>query len=105
VPRDWCARVDFDPKTRIGAAGGYVGVGGSTSNLAGRTLADLALDRDTALTRLPWVNRPTRLWEPEPLRWLGLRGMYTLLNAADRAEARGANPSRLARLGQWIKNS
>lgn len=105
VPRDWCARVEFDPKTRIGAAGGYVGVGVSTSNLAGRTLADLALDRDTNLTRLPWVNRPARLWEPEPLRWLGLRGMYKLLNAADRAEARGANPSTLARLGAWVKNS
>jgi glycine/D-amino acid oxidase-like deaminating enzyme len=105
VPRDWCARVEFDPKTRIGAAGGYVGVGVSTSNLAGRTLADLALDRTTDLTSLPWVNRPPRLWEPEPLRWLGLRGMYKLLNAADRAEARGANPSNLARLGHLIKNS
>lgn len=105
VPRDWCARVDFDPKTRIGSAGGYVGVGVSTSNLAGRTLADLALNRQTDLTALPWVNRPLRKWEPEPLRWLALRGMYRLLNAADRAEARGANPSRLARLAHLIKNS
>lgn len=105
VPRDWCARVDFDPATRIGSAGGYVGVGVSTSNLAGRTLADLALGRQTALTTLPWVNRPLRAWEPEPLRWLGLRGMYTLLNAADRAEARGANPSALATLANRIKNS
>jgi glycine/D-amino acid oxidase-like deaminating enzyme len=105
VPRDWCARVDFDTSTRIGSAGGYVGVGVSTSNLAGRTLADLALDRTTALTCLPWVNRPLRKWEPEPLRWLGLRGMYKLLNAADRAEAKGANPSRFATLGAWIKNS
>jgi glycine/D-amino acid oxidase-like deaminating enzyme len=102
VPRDWCARVEFDPKTRIGAAGGYVGVGVSTSNLAGQTLADLALDRQTALTTLPWVNRPARKWEPEPLRWLGLRGMYKLLNAADRAEDKGTNPSRLAALGNWI---
>ncbi len=105
VPRDWCARVEFDPATRIGAAGGYVGVGVSTSNLAGRTLADLALDRQTDLTRLPWVNRPVRKWEPEPLRWLALRGMYRLLNLADRNEDRGANPSRLATLGNWIKNS
>lgn len=87
VPRDWCATVQFDPATGLGWAGGYVGVGVSTSNLAGRTLADLALGQDTALTRLPWVNRPQQKWEPEPLRWLAVRGMYRLLNAADRHEA------------------
>ncbi|WP_028669697.1 NAD(P)/FAD-dependent oxidoreductase [Saccharospirillum impatiens] len=103
VPRDWCATVGLDPKTGIGWAGGYVGVGVSTSNLAGRTLCDLTLGRDTALTQLPWVGRRVRRWEPEPLRWLGVRGMYSLFNAADRREARGgAAPSRLARLGHWL---
>jgi glycine/D-amino acid oxidase-like deaminating enzyme len=103
VPRDWCATVGFDPQTRMGFAGGYVGVGVSTSNLAGRTLADLALGRETALTRLPWVNHKVRRWEPEPLRWLGVRGMYAALNAADRAEARGAlRPSWLARVASQL---
>lgn len=100
VPRDWCATVGFDPATGIGWAGGYVGVGVSTSNLAGRTLADLTLGRQTELTGLPWVNRRVRRWEPEPLRWLGVRGMYGLLHMADRREARGlAAPSLLAKLG------
>ena len=100
VPRDWCATVGFDAGTRIGWAGGYVGVGVSSSNLAGRTLADLVLGRDSDLTALPWVNRRVRRWEPEPLRWLGVRGMYAALTAADRAEARSraATPSRIARL-------
>ncbi len=102
VPRDWCATVGFDPATRIGFAGGYVGVGVSTSNLAGRTLADLALGQDTDLTRLPWVNRRVRRWEPEPLRWLGVRGMYALYAAADRAEDGGGPPSRLAALGNRL---
>jgi glycine/D-amino acid oxidase-like deaminating enzyme len=102
VPRDWCATLGFDPATGMGWAGGYVGVGVSTANLAGRTLADLALGRETALTRLPWVNRRPRRWEPEPLRWLGVRGMYALLNAADRAETRGGPPSPLATLGNWL---
>ncbi len=102
VPRDWCATVGFDPETRIGFAGGYVGVGVSTSNLAGRTLADLTLNRDTDLTRLPWVNRQVRRWEPEPFRWLGVRGMYALYAAADRAEASGGPPSRLAALGNRL---
>jgi hypothetical protein len=77
-------------------------VGVSTSNLAGRTLADLTLGRKSALTSLPWVNRRVRKWEREPLRWLGLRGMYRALNAADRAEARGGPPSRLARAANWL---
>lgn len=103
VPRDWCATVGLDPVTGLGWAGGYVGVGVSTSNLAGRTLADLALGRESDLARLPWVNRKVRAWEPEPIRWLGVRGMYALLNAADRREDRpGAGPSKLARLGNWL---
>ncbi|HQY42874.1 MAG TPA: FAD-binding oxidoreductase [Paracoccaceae bacterium] len=103
VPRDWCATVGFDPATGMGWAGGYVGVGVSTSNLAGRTLADLAVGRATDLTALPWVNHHVRRWEPEPLRWLGVTGMYGLLNAADRREDRpGAGPSRLAALGNWL---
>jgi glycine/D-amino acid oxidase-like deaminating enzyme len=103
VPRDWCATVGLDPVTGLGWAGGYVGVGVSTSNLAGRTLADLTLGRETELTHLPWVNRRVRPWEPEPLRWLSVTGMYALLNAADRREAMpGAGPSRLATLGNWL---
>lgn len=103
VPRDWCATVGYDAGTGMGFAGGYVGVGVSTSNLSGRTLCDLVLGRDTELARLPWVNRRVRKWEPEPLRWLGVRGMYALYNLADRREeASGGPPSRLARLGNWL---
>ncbi|MGB8813151.1 MAG: FAD-binding oxidoreductase [Paracoccaceae bacterium] len=103
VPRDWCATVGLDRATGIGWAGGYVGVGVSTSNLAGRTLADLALGRDTDLARLPWVNRRVRNWEPEPARWLGVQTMYALLRIADRREARlGIPPSRFAALGNWL---
>ena len=103
VPRDWCATVGLDPATGIGWGGGYVGVGVSTSNLAGRTLADLALRRDTDLTALPWVNRRVRAWEPEPLRWMGVHGMYALYRLADQREAlHGGAPSRLASIGNWL---
>ena len=60
----------------------------------GRTLADLVLGRDTDLTVLPWVGHTSRAWEPEPLRWLGVRSMYALYRAADRAEARQPGRSR-----------
>lgn len=102
VPRDWCARVCFDAQTGMGWAGGYVGVGVSTSNLAGRILADLVLGRDSDLARLPLVNLPLRRWEREPLRWLGVRGMYALMARADAAEARGARASALVALAGKI---
>lgn len=97
VPRDWCAAVGYDVATRMGYAGGYVGMGISSSNLAGRTLADLALSRRTEMTSLPWVNHTVRKWEPEPLRWLGVHAMYQLYRIADRWEQNGSKKtSRLA---------
>jgi hypothetical protein len=45
-----------------------VGDGVATSSLAGRTLCDLVLGRDTELTRLPWVGRGAALGA-EPLRY------------------------------------
>lgn len=103
VPRDWCASVSFDGSTGLGWAGGYVGSGLTTTHLAGRTLADLALGRTSELTALPWTNRAVRRWEPEPLRWLGVRAMYGLYRTADRREDDGLiRPSRLARIGNVL---
>jgi glycine/D-amino acid oxidase-like deaminating enzyme len=104
VPRDWTATVDLDPVTGLGTAGGYVGSGLTTTNLAGRTLADLVLRRDTELTRLPWVGRRVRRWEPEPLRWLGVQSMYVLYRMADRRESERNLPgtSRIARIANMI---
>lgn len=89
VPRDWEACVTFNEATGLGAAGGYVGHGVTATNLAGRTLTDLVLGRQTELTDLPWVGHQSRDWEPEPLRWLGVRGMYLAYKAADWHESRG----------------
>jgi glycine/D-amino acid oxidase-like deaminating enzyme len=82
VPRDWHAGVARDPATRVSTAGGYVGDGLSTTNLAGRTLADLILGRDTELTRLPWVGHRSPDWEIEPLRFVGANlGMLAMATA------------------------
>ena len=43
IPRDWCASVGLDRSTGLAWAGGYVGDGVGTTNLAGRTLRDLVL--------------------------------------------------------------
>ncbi|WP_406114888.1 NAD(P)/FAD-dependent oxidoreductase [Kitasatospora purpeofusca] len=104
VPRDWCATVDLDRRTGLGWAGGYVGSGVTTTNLAGRTLRDLVLGHDTELTRLPWVGHTVRRWEPEPLRWLGVHALYAAYHLADRQEATRRRPttSPLARLADTI---
>jgi glycine/D-amino acid oxidase-like deaminating enzyme len=98
VPRDWFPSVGLDRRTGLAWAGGYVGDGVATTNLAGRTLADLVLERDTDLVRLPWVGHRSPRWEPEPLRWLGINAGTWLAASADRAEARTGRRTLRGRL-------
>lgn len=98
IARDWHASVGLDRETGLAWAGGYVGDGVSTTNLAGRTLADLITGRDTALTTLPWVGHRSRSWEPEPLRWLGANAGLQAMTWADNAENRSGRSSRMAAL-------
>ncbi|MFZ3569041.1 NAD(P)/FAD-dependent oxidoreductase [Streptomyces sp. BH097] len=105
VPRDWCATVTLDRSTGLGWAGGYVGSGVATTNLAARTLRDLVQQDSgqsgpTDLTTLPWANHKVRKWEPEPLRWLGVHGMYATYYAADRRELT-THSSDSSRLAKW----
>ena len=102
VPRDWCASVNFDRKTGLGWAGGYVGVGVSTSNLAGRTLADLSLKNNTEATDLPWINRRVKKWEVEPVRWFGVRSMHKFLEFGDRQEDKKNKSSKVADFANYI---
>ena len=96
IPRDWHSSVGFDRATGLAWAGGYVGDGVATTNLAGRTLADLITGSDSALTALPWVGHRSPRWEPEPLRWLGVNAGLWTMRLADRTEARRGRPSRVA---------
>jgi glycine/D-amino acid oxidase-like deaminating enzyme len=97
VPRDWHASVGLDRRSGLAWAGGYVGDGVATANLAGRTLARLITGEESELTRLPWVGHRSRRWEPEPLRWLGVNGGRLLMTSADRAESRTGKPAKRAK--------
>ena len=90
APRDWTCSVRFDRSTGLASAGGYVGDGVSTTNLAGRTLAALITEGDDpeGLTRLPWVGHRSPKWEPEPFRWIGVNVGRAAARRADRAEHR-----------------
>jgi glycine/D-amino acid oxidase-like deaminating enzyme len=96
ITRDWHPSVGLDRSTGLGWAGGYAGDGVAATNLAGRTLTDLALGRSTELTNLPWVGHRSPDWEFEPLRWLGANAGLRAKSWADRAEDRYGRPSRLA---------
>ena len=102
APRDWTCAVDLDRRSGVVTAGGYVGDGVSTTNLAGRTVAaliegDLSGERhddDAELLRLPWVGHRSRRWEPEPVRWLGINAGRRAAHLADRNENRSGRPSK-----------
>ncbi|NCW48374.1 MAG: FAD-dependent oxidoreductase [Actinobacteria bacterium] len=98
APRDWACSVDFDRRTGLARAGGYVGDGVSTTNLAGRTLATMiageARAGDDELLRLPWVGHRSRRWEPEPVRWLGINAGRRAADIADRIEERTGKESQ-----------
>jgi hypothetical protein len=78
----------------LGWAGGYVGDGVATTNLAGRTLCDLITGETSDLTSLPWVDHRSRKWEPEPLRWMGINSMVRLPIGADAYEHKHQRPER-----------
>ncbi|MEU8189895.1 NAD(P)/FAD-dependent oxidoreductase, partial [Micromonospora carbonacea] len=100
VARDWSASVGLDRASGLAWAGGYVGDGVATTNLAGRTLADLILGADSDLTDLPWVGHRSPRWEPEPLRWLAVNAGLRVMLSADRAELRTGRPARRAAVFQ-----
>ncbi|GAA1627139.1 FAD-dependent oxidoreductase [Brevibacterium sanguinis] len=101
VTRDWCAGIFFDPAQRIGVARGYAGHGVTATHLAAKTLLDRAAGTPTPLTALPWNDHVSGQWEPEPIRWLGIRSMYKIFNLADEWEriTDAQKTSLLARFG------
>lgn len=93
-PRDFMPTIAFDPRTNIATARGYTGNGVSTTNLAGRILTDLITGESSDLLALPCVNHRSRNWEPEPLRFIGIRAMVRSFAKLDaKAEATGTPPT------------
>jgi glycine/D-amino acid oxidase-like deaminating enzyme len=104
MPRDWMPTMRFDAAQGIAGAWGYTGQGVATANLSGRVLADLITGGITELTTLPTVNHHGKSWEPEPLRWAGIRYVQEGFGKLDReAERTGMPPngrSLVERLGR-----
>jgi glycine/D-amino acid oxidase-like deaminating enzyme len=95
IPRDWRPSVWLDRDRGLAAAGGYVGEGVAASNLAGRTLAELILRRESPRTSLPIVGHRSPRWEREPLRYLGVTAVRRIAESLDRSEFAGKSAPRL----------
>ena len=94
MPRDWMPTTSYDAAAGVARAGGYTGSGVATANLFGRILTDLISGAVTPLTRLPTINHRSPRWEPEPLRWLGIRYAQEGFARLDRnAERTGRTPT------------
>lgn len=94
VPRDWHPSVNIDVAARRIRAGGYVGDGVALSHIAGRTVAAAILGIDSPDLGLPIAHHTNRLWEPEPIRWLGLNLALRLPSLIDTVESRTGRPAR-----------
>lgn len=94
--RDAEPSVVYDPATGLGFAGGYGGEGIVLSYLAGRAMAALIAGVDAPEARLCWVGRSPARWEPEPLRFTGIRGVAALARLADGYEQWTGRPARLS---------
>jgi glycine/D-amino acid oxidase-like deaminating enzyme len=102
MPRDWMPTASFDPKTRIATARGYTGQGVSTTNLAGRVLADLITGKQSDLTTLPVAQRRSPNWEPEPLRWLAVRYAQKAFLRFDEAAEQGRSRPLDAPIAEFL---
>jgi glycine/D-amino acid oxidase-like deaminating enzyme len=85
--------VHYNAKRRVALIGGYLADGVCPSNLAGQALADLILERDTELLRLPLVAKSHADWEWEPFRWFAFKLGILALHGADRYESRTGKES------------
>jgi glycine/D-amino acid oxidase-like deaminating enzyme len=81
---------------RAFAAAGYTGNGVGPSNMVGRSLAALVLDRRDEFTSLAFVDSPTPRVPPEPFHWIGGEAIRLGIMAKEEAELAGRAPGRIA---------
>jgi glycine/D-amino acid oxidase-like deaminating enzyme len=84
------------PGGRAFVAAGYTGNGVGPSNMVGRTLAALALDRRDEYSRLPIVDPSPQRVPREPFHWLGGSAIHAGIMAKENAESNGHSPSKVA---------
>jgi glycine/D-amino acid oxidase-like deaminating enzyme len=77
---------------------GYGGNGVAPSNLIGRTLASVALERDDDFARSPLVSDPPSYLPPEPFRFVAVRAMRSAIERYEVLEDEGKKPYPVSRV-------
>ena len=77
---------------RAFVAAGYTGNGVGPSNMVGRTMASLVLDRRDEHSQLAIVDPSPRRVPPEPFHWIGGSLIRHGIMGKETAEADGARP-------------
>ena len=90
---DMTPEIGFIGDSNIIYATGCIGHGVSLTQLNGRTIADLVLEKETSLTRFWIVNRKAIPVPPgKILRFAGAKTIEGILKTVDRYEEAGLNP-------------
>ena len=84
VPLDMAPAIGYVGDKNVVYSLGTVGHGVSMTQLNGRTVADLILERKSDLTDVFFVNRRTIPWPPEPLRNLTIKAILGYMHWEDR---------------------
>ena len=107
MPRDLTPSVVFDSELGLASLGGYTGDGVVLSRTCAQALADLIVTPNVTseFTNLGFVQRLSRKWEIEPLRWLGVNTGLRLATWADRREQRTSSETFSAGLLRRLTSS
>ena len=84
VPLDMAPAIGYAGDKNVVYSLGTVGHGVSMTQLNGRTVADLILEKKSDLTDVFFVNRRTIPWPPEPLRNLAIKAIRGYMLWEDR---------------------
>ena len=98
ITRDWEPYVRWDNEHGYGELGGYAGDGMTLTYLAGKAMAAEVLDISSDIRNLRFVNRSSRNWEFEPIRYLAINALIKLTDLSDFEERVTKKPSWINRI-------
>ena len=98
ITRDWEPYVRWDREFGYGIIGGYAGDGMTMTYLASKALVQEIINGTDDVRGLHFVNRRSRNWEMEPIRYAAINTLVKLSDIADYEEKLTNRPSVLSRI-------